>query len=174
VHQILHREGTSAGRKRVKSLMREASRTERACRVYCRTPSIGRFYESDRHIRLNQLVPAGLNQQWGAGLTYIQVGNEWRYLAVVLDVYSRKIIGWSLGSRKTADLTLQALRYALRVRTLNPRLIFYTDRGVEYGAHMIQSELDRHGIRPNMNRPNQCTDNAHMQSFFHSLKAKFI
>ena len=174
VHQALRREGISVGRKRVERLMREASLIGRAGRVYRRIPGIERFYERHRNIRLNQPAPTGLNQQWVADLTYIRVGNEWRYLAAVLDVYSRKVIGWSLGSRKTADLTLQALRYALRVRTLNPRLIFYTDRGVEYGAHMIQSELDRHGIRPNMNRPNQCTDNAHMQSFFHSLKAKFI
>ena len=60
------------------------------------------------------------------------------------------------------------------MRTPKPGLIFHTDRGVEYGAYLIQNELGRHGIRPSMNRPNQCTDNAHMESFFHSLKAEAI
>ena len=174
VHQALRREGISVGRKRVERLMREASLIGRAGRVYRRIPGIERFYERHRTIRLNQPAPTGLNQQWVADLTYIRVGNEWRYLAAVLDVYSRKVIGWSLGSRKTADLTLRALRHALRVRTPRPGLIFHTDRGVEYGAYLIQNELGRHGIQPSMNRPNQCTDNAHMESFFHSLKAEAI
>ena len=108
-----------------------------------------------------------------ADLTYIRLRNEWRYLAAVLDVYSRKVIGWSLlGSRKTSDLTLIALRHALRVRMPRPGLIFHTDRGVEYGVYLVQNELGRHGIRPSMNRPSHCTDNAHMESFFHSLKAE--
>ena len=170
----MRREGISVGRKRVERLMREASLIGRAGRIYRRIPGIERFYERHRNIRLNQPAPTGLNQQWVADLTYIRVGNEWRYLAAVLDAYSRKVIGWSLGSRKTADLTLRALRHALRVRKPKPGLIFHTDRGVEYGAYLIQNELGRHGIRPSMNRPNHCTDNAHMESFFHSLKAEVI
>ena len=121
----------SDGRKRVERPMREASLIGHAGRVYRRIPGIERFYERHRKIGLNQPAPTGLNQQWVADLTYIRVGNEWRYLAAVLDVYSRKVIGWSLGSRKTADLTLRALRHALRVRVPRPGLILHTDRGVE-------------------------------------------
>jgi transposase InsO family protein len=128
--------------------MTEASLIGRAGRVYRRIPGIERFYERHRNIRLNQPAPTELNQQWVADLTYIRVGNEWRYLAVVLDVYSRKVIRWSLGSRKTADLTLRALRHALRVRVPRPGLILHTDRGVEYEAYLSQNELGRHGFSP--------------------------
>mgnify|MGYP003700881263 CR=1 len=139
-----------------------------------RIPGIERFYECHRSIQLNQPAPTALNQQWVADITYTRVGNEWRYLAAVLDVYSRKVIGWSLGGRKTADLTLRALCHALRVSTAKPGLIFHTDRGVEYEPYLIQNELGRHGIQVSMNRPNQCTDNTHMESFFYSLKAELI
>ena len=162
------------GRKRVERLIHEASLIGCAGRIYRRIPGLRRFYERHNNIRLNQTAPKGLNQQWVANLTYIRVGNEWRYLAAVLDVYSRKVIGWSLGSRKTANLTLRALRHALRVRMPRPDLIFHKDRGVEYRAYLIRNELSRHGIRPSMNRPNQCMDNAHMESFSRSLKAEAI
>lgn len=89
-------------------------------------------------------------------------------------MYSRKVIGWSLGNRKTADLTLRALRHALRVRAPRPGLILHTDRGVEYEAYLSQNELGRRGIQPSMNRARQCTDKAHMESFFHRLKAEVI
>ena len=147
-------------RKRVERLMREASLVGRVAKLYRRVPGVERFYQRHKNLRLNRPAPTGVNQQWVADLTYIKVNRQWQYLAVVLDVYSRKVIGWSLGDRKTANLTLRALRHALRVRMPCSGLIFHTDRGVEYGAYLIQNELGRHGIRPSMNRPKHCTDNA--------------
>lgn len=154
--------------------MREAAIVGKAARLYRRIPGIEKFYTRYRNLRLAGAVPKGLDEQWVADLTYIRVRRDWRYLAVVMDVFSRRIIGWSLGKRKTAELTLRALKQALKVRKPRPGLIFHTDRGVEYGAHLIQNELQRRGIRPSMNRPGQCTDNAHMESFFHSLKTESI
>jgi len=154
--------------------MREASIVGKAATIYRRTPWVDKFYARYRNLRLKEPAPRGPDEQWVADLTYIRVGRDWRYLAVVMDVYSRRVIGWSLGERKTAELTLRALKQALRVRSPKPGLIFHTDRGVEYGAHLIQNELERRGIRPSMNRPGMCTDNAHMESFFHSLKAERI
>jgi len=174
VHQALRKKGIRVSKKRVERLMREASLVGRVAKIYRRVPGVERFYQRHKNLRLNTPAPTGVNQQWVADLTYIKVRQEWRYLAVVLDVYSRKVVGWSLGSRKTAELTLQALRHAIRVRKPAPGLIFHTDRGVEYGAYLIQNELGRHGIRASMNRPKQCTDNAHMESFFHSMKAEVI
>lgn len=150
VHQALRHEGIRVGRKRVERLMREASLVGRVAKLYRRVPGVERFYQRHKNLRLNMPAPTGVNQQWVADLTYIKVNRQWRYLAVVLDVYSRKVIGWSLGDRKTADLTLRALRHALRVRIPSSDLIFHTDRGVEYGAHLIQNELGRHGIRPSI------------------------
>lgn len=146
----------------------------KAARMYRRVPGIEKFYARYRNLRLEGPPPGGMDEQWVADLTYIRVGRDWHYLAVVMDAFSRRVIGWSLGQRKTAELTLRALKQALKVRTPKAKMIFHTDRGVEYGAYLIQNELKRHGIRPSMNRPGQCTDNAHMESFFHSLKTEQV
>lgn len=148
VHQALRHEGSGLARKRVERLMREASLVGRVAKLYRRVPGVERFYQRHKNLRLNRPAPTGVNQQWVADLTYIKVNRQWQYLAVVLDVYSRKVIGWSLGDRKTANLTLRVLRHALRVRMRCSVLIFHTDRGVEYVAYLTQSELGRHGIRP--------------------------
>lgn len=166
VHQALRRESISVGRKCVERLMREASLIGRAGRIYRRIPGIERFYERHRNIRLNQPAPTGLNQQWVADLTYIRIGNEWRYLAAVLDAYWRKVIGWSLGGRKTADLTLGALRIAGKGAQARVDLPHGPRR-------LIRGVSDPERVA-SMDRPNHCTDNAHMESFFHSLKAEVI
>lgn len=152
--------------------MREAGIVGKAARIYRRLPGLERFYYRYRNLRVDLPPPSGADQQWAADLTYIRVRGDWCYLAVVLDIYSRRVIGWSLGRNKTAELTGRALRHALRVRTPNTGLIFHTDRGVEYGAYAIQNELERRGFRPSMNRPGRCTDNAHVESFFHTLKCE--
>jgi len=131
-----------------------------------------RFYGRHANLRLNIPAPSAPDKQWVADLTYIKVAGNWMYLAVVMDLYSRRIVGWSLGSHKTAELTLRALRQTLSVRSPDAGLIFHTDRGVEYGAELIQNELQRHDSRHSMNRPGKCTDNAHMESFFHTLKSE--
>jgi transposase InsO family protein len=174
VHEALRREGLAIGKKRVARLMQEAGIAGRVATLYRRSPGTTRFYERHQNLRLDLPPPAGIDQVWVGDLTYIRVGRHWRYLAVVMDLYSRRVISWSLGERKTADLTWRALRQALRRRQPPPGLLFHTDRGVEYGAHLIQQELVRHGIRSSMNRPGCCTDNGHMESFFHSLKAEAI
>lgn len=174
VHQALARQGLGVARKRVERLMRVAGIVGKAATLYRRIPGMERFYLRHQNLRLRMPLPDGINQQWVADLTYIKVNKQWRYLAVIMDLYSRKVIGWSLGEQKTAELTLQALKQALRRRRPPQGLIFHTDRGVEYGARLIQNELQRHGIRSSMNRPGTCTDNAHVESFFHSLKAERI
>lgn len=174
VHQVLLREGLRVGRKRVERLMRDAGVVGKVTTLYRRVPGMERFYLKHQNLRLQLPVPDRIDQQWVGDLTYIKVGKQWQYLAVVMDVYSRKIIGWSLGAQKTAELTLRALKQALRHRKPSDGLLFHTDRGVEYGAYLIQNELQRRGIRSSMNRPGMCTDNAHMESFFHSLKAEKI
>lgn len=174
VHQALADEGIRVGKKRVERIMRDAGIVGKVTNLYRRTPGTTRFFHRHKNLKLDSPPPSAVDQQWAADVTYIKVGRHWRYLAAVLDVYSRRIIGWSLGSQRTAELTLRALKQALRHRQPSMGLIFHTDRGVEYGAYLFQNELKRHGIRSSMNRPGKCTDNAHMESFFHSLKAERI
>jgi putative transposase len=113
---------------------------------------------------------AGVQTQVVVGdVTYLKAGGRACFLAVVMDVYSRKVVGWALGADRTVNLTARAMRLALRTRALASGLIFHSDRGIEYGAYRYRDVLIAHSIRPSMNRPRCCQDNAHMESFFHSL-----
>ena len=154
--------------------MRDAQLVGRAATLYRRVPGLGRFFSRYSNLKMSMPAPTGIDQQWVADVTYIRVAGTWQFLAVVMDVYSRRIIGWSLSPSRTVELTLSALRHALRVRSPGPDLIFHSDRGSEYAAYSFQSELAKHGIRASMSRPGCCTDNAHMESFFHTAKAELI
>lgn len=172
IHQVLRRMNIRVGRKRVERLMREAGLVARVARIYRRMPGTTRFFMKHKNLKLTLPFPKSVDEQWVADLTYIKVSGRWRYLAVVMDLYSRRVIGWSLSEYKNAELTVKALRHALRHRLPKEGLIMHTDRGVEYGADLMQIELERYGIKASMNRPGVCTDNAHMESFFHSLKSE--
>lgn len=91
-----------------------------------------------------------------------------------MDVYSRRILGWSLCQNRTADDVLPLLKRVISRRRPDPGLIFHTDRGIEFMAYTIQEELSRHGLLRSYNRLGFCTDNAHMESFYHSLKGELI
>ena len=93
---------------------------------------------------------------------------------MVLDLYSRKVIGWSISKKRNVELTSTSLLAAIRRRNPEPGLIFHTDRGVEYRADRIKKILEKHGMEASMNRPGTCTDNAEMESFFHTLKGDLI
>lgn len=174
IHAALRDEGIKVNRKRVERLMRVSGLVGKAGRVYRRKALAEKFYTKMPNLRVNAPAPNGINQQWVGDLTYLKVGSEWRYLAVVMDLYSRRILGWSFGEYKTAELTRAALRQATQHRRLQQGLIFHTDRGSEYGAYLIQDELKRAGILSSMNRPKYVTDNAHMESFFQSMKTECI
>ena len=174
VHQALRREKWYVSRKRVERIMREAGLKARSARIYLRLGGFHYFFKSIENKRRDLPKPNGLNQHWVADLTYIRIKGKWHYLAVVLDLYSRRVIGWSRGRKKNVQLTGTALMMAIRKRKPKPGLIFHTDRGVEYRSYYIQSIHKRYGIVPSMNRPGQCTDNAEMESFFHTLKADLI
>jgi len=91
-----------------------------------------------------------------------------------MDRYSRRIVGWSLGRQKDARLTLAALSHAVVNRHPRPGLIFHTDRGIEYAAYAFRARLAGLGFVQSMNRPREVTDNAHMESFFHSMKTDVV
>jgi putative transposase len=107
-------------------------------------------------------------------VTYLKVKNQLQYLSAVLDLHSRRIIGLSLDVKRTTDVTKCTLASAIRMRKLSKGLMVYTDRGVEYRGAEYQKELRRYGILHSLSRPGKCTDNAHMESFFHSLKGELI
>ncbi len=115
-----------------------------------------------------------MGQVWVGDVTYLKVGTCWRYLAVVLDRHSRRVLGWELGSRRDLSLTLKGLNRAVSRRRSNPGLIFHSDRGVEYSAYAFRARLAALGIAQSMKRPREIGDNAFVESFFHSMKAEAI
>lgn len=151
--------------------MREAGLRARAARIYRISPGSHAFFQAVRNWARHHPVQRP-DQLWVADITYLKVGEQWRYLAVVMDRYTRRIVGWSLGAHKTPGLTLRALGRAIANREPAAGLIFHSDRGVEYAAYEFRTRLGALGIRQSMNRPGEPTDNAHMESFFHSLKTE--
>ena len=154
--------------------MRDNGVVGRLVMVTRRQPGLKRFKADGENLKRNEAAPNKPNQVWVGDVTYLKIAGKWRYLATVMDAYSRRVIGWSLGKDRTTRLTLAALRNALKGRVPRQGMIFHTDRGIEYTAYRFREELAKHGIRHSLNRPGNCTDNAHMESFFHTLKAELI
>ena len=174
VCRALKKRGVRCGENRVARLMRAAGLKGRVVKVTRRAPGVHRFYQATHNLRLDQPPPTAINQQWVGDVTYLKVNHKPCFMATVLDVYSRKVVGWALGRDRTVNLTERALKRAVRHRQPDPGLLFHSDRGIEYGAYRYRDALTRRGIRPSMNRPGHCQDNAHMESFFHSMKAEWI
>ena len=130
-----------------------------ACiRVYRAIPGLKHFFQNIDKQKLDEAT--GINQVW--------VGDQWRYLAVVMDWYSRRIIGWSLGRRRTVSLTLKALNLAVHNRCSTETLIFHSDRGIEYVGNDFRNRIKKLGFVQSINRPGRMNDNARMESFFGS------
>lgn len=173
VHEVLRREGVRCSNKRVARLMRERGLRARVSRLYRKGPGmVRRFFAKTGNLRLGEPLPTRTDQIWVGDLTYLRLGNRWRYLATVMDLFSRRIVGWTLSRNRTTEVTLRALKRAIAFRDPAPGLLFHSDRGIEYSAYVYQDFLKAKGIVPSMNRPRNCQDNAHMESFFHSLKAE--
>lgn len=172
VYKALRKRGETVNHKRVERIMQDAGLVGKAGRLYRRKALPENPCNRVGNIKRDLGAPTGPNEQWAGDVTYLKVKGEWHYLAVILDLYSRRVIGWELGVTRGASLTHSALKKALRHREVKPGLIFHSDRGSEYGAYLFQDELRKAGIRPSMNRPNHMTDNAHVESFFKTLKTE--
>ena len=114
------------------------------------------------------------NEKWTTDITYIWVEDQWLYLATVMDLYSRQIVGWSLDSSMTEQLVTAALRMAFQRRDIEPGLIIHSDRGVQYRSQKYIDFMKRNGVKPSMSRKGNCWDNAPMESFFSRLKVELI
>ena len=173
IHAALVQAGWPVGRKRVARLMRESGLTARSARIYRRTPGTRTFFAAipNRVLDVHTTAP---DQIWVGDVTYVKSAGQWRYLAVVMDRHSRRILGWSLAPRRDLPLTLAALNRALRRRRPAPGLIFHSDRGVEFSAYAFRARLAALGITQSRKRPREIGDNAFIESFFHTLKADVI
>jgi len=171
VHRVLRGQGETASENRVARVMHAHCIKARVATIRYTNKKLQDFYDRGRNEQL-ELELSGPDQVWVGDITYLKVGAVYRYLAVVMDKYSRRILGWAYGPRKDVALTLKALNRAAHARRPRPGLIFHTDRGVEYAAHLFKARLTQLGIKQSMNRPGKVTDNAFIESFFNSMKAE--
>jgi putative transposase len=174
VQAKLSQQGHVAGRRRVARLMRLNGLQGRSARNTRRSAPGQRVFFASNPNGQRKLQLSAPNQVWVGDVTYLRVNRQWRYMAAVMDKYSRRVLGWSLGRQRNAALTTQALQHAMRKREANPGLFFHTDRGREYAAFDFRRQLQRQGFVQSMNRPGKMNDNAHMESFFHSMKTEAL
>ncbi len=173
VHRALSRRGCRVSENRVARLMRVHGIRARVATIRYTNPAMQRYYAAIPNRQLDVALTHP-DQVWVGDITYLKVGGIYRYLAVVMDKYSRRVLGWAYGKRKDVALTLQALERAVRYRKPPPGLIFHTDRGIEYAAGIFKQRAAQLGIVQSMNRPGKVTDNAYIESFFHSMKTDIV
>lgn len=170
ITEALQQQGFEVGENRVARLMQANQVIARSATLYHANPGTHAFFTEIPN-RIRKLEATGPDQVWVGDITYLRVGSKWRYLAVVMDLFSRRILGWALGKNRKVDLTLRALNYAVRNRRPEASVYFHSDRGIEYAGLRYRRRLKDLGFIQSMNRPGKMTDNAQMESFFHSFKS---
>lgn len=162
--------GFPAGKERVERLMRENAIRARHKRRFKATTDSKHSLPVAPNLLDRNFAPAAPNQVWTADLTYIWTTEGWLYLAVVLDLFNREVVGWSLKPRMTADIVIDALTMAWFRRKPAPGLMHHSDRGSQYASHAFQARLKEYGMVCSMSRKGNCWDNAPTESFFNSFK----
>lgn len=163
IWQTLVQRGQRVGKHRVARLMRQHG-------IRAKTVKKWRATTDSRH----PFTVTHPNRVWAGDLSYVWTAEGWLYLAVVLDLYSRAVIGWAMGTRLTVDLTPQALTMAIHQRAPKAGLLHHSDRGSQYAATSYQQLLATHGIAASRSRRGNCWDNACVESFFGTLKRELI
>lgn len=175
IHAALKARGWTCGRKRVARLMREAHlRSVRQSKRRVHTTQSKHPYPVAANLLNRQFEAQRPNQKWVADITFIPTRKGWLYLAVVLDLFSRQIVGWAMSACCDATLVQNALQMALAHRQPAGELLHHSDRGSQYAAHDYQALLAQHHITVSMSRKGNCYDNAVMESFFRTLKAECV
>ena len=171
----LRKSGARHGRNRIARLMKQEGLCGRQKARY-RVQTTDSNH--DQPIAPNRLAEApkatAPNQIWVADITYIQTGENWLFLAAIMDLYSRKIIGWAMGEHIDTALILKALSMALLHRQPPANLLFHSDRGVQYASGDYRSALAQAGLVASMSRKGNCYDNAAMESFWSTLKLELV
>ncbi len=174
IHAELRDQGIYCSRKRVARLMRDNGLRAKAARKFKATTNSKHSYPVYPNLLEQNFAVVAPNKIWTADITYIWTGEGWLYLAIILDVYSRKIVGWSMNERMTRHLVMSALAMAYWQRKPKPGLIHHSDRGSQYASYDYQDMLKDFGMICSMSGTGNCYDNAITETVFHSLKMELI
>lgn len=174
IWNVLTQQGHAVGKHRVARLMRQAGLRAKTVRRWRATTQSNHQLPVAENTLNRQFAVAYPNQVWAGDITYVWTAEGWLYLAVVLDLYSRAVIGWAMSHRLTMDLAESALTMALANRRPQAGLLHHSDRGSQYAATKYQHLLTAHGITPSMSRRGNCWDNACVESFFGTLKRELV
>lgn len=172
IYKQLRADGFNCGLNRVARIMRKNGIQARMKKRFkITTDSSHKAPVADNILDRNFKVD-GPNKAWVSDITYIWTHAGWLYLCIVLDLYSRRIVGWSMSNRMKAGMVVSALEMASRNRHPEKGLIFHSDRGSQYASELVRKELINRGMIASMSRKGNCWDNACAESFFHSLKTE--
>lgn len=171
MYKELHRRGSDVGKGRVERLMRENAIKACSATMYRGGAGMMRYQgQLDSHVHKRNVTD--IDQVWVGDVTYLKMNGERRYLATVMDRYSRRLLGWAFGKTRTTELTRRAMDKALSVRKPGSVLYFHSDRGPEYIAGSYRKKLKKNGFIQSVNRRRRMTDNAHMESWYKTMKTE--
>lgn len=175
IHRALRKKGVRVGAKRIARLMRAAGLVTRQKRRFRRTTDSNHSNPIAPNVLERDFEPAAPNQAWAGDVTYIATGEGWSYLAVLLDLFSRRVVGWAMSTTNDTALALAALQGAVATRRTVPTgLVHHTDRGSPYTSDEYRNALKQYGMTPSMSRTGDCWDNAVSESFFATLRAELV
>jgi len=174
IYQVMRNLGLMCSLNRVARLMRAEGLCAKQSRRFRSTTKRNKAHRAAPNLLKRDFRAERLNQKWLADITYISTLEGWLYLAAILDLFSRRIVGWAMSDRMTTDLTLRALHMAIGQRRPSPGLIHHSDQGSQYTDGRYQAVLAAHGFQASMNGVGSWYDNAPMESFFATLKSEHV
>ncbi len=174
IHATLQRGGTVCSEKRVSRLMRAQGFAGKTRRRFIKTTVSDPGQPVAANLLARDFKPTQPNQVWSSDLTYIPTTEGWLYLAVTLDLYARRVVGWAMEATMPAELPLRALQMAIDRRNPVAGLLHHSDRGSQYTSGLFQTALTGRGMLCSMSRKGECWDNAVSESFFETLKRELV
>jgi putative transposase len=174
VTKELKAQGKKAAENRIGKLMKAEGCRAKAARKFKATTDSSHSRPVAPNTLDRDFTATAPNQKWVGDITYLWTMEGWLYLAVVIDLFSRKVVGWSLQERMTSELVCSAMRMAVKTRGCLATTLCHFDRGSQYASDVFQALLKRHGFECSMSRKGNCWDNAVAESFFHSLKVEAV
>jgi len=174
IHRDLLKIGLRCGKKRVERLMKELGIKAKHKKKYKATTDSWHDNPVAENLLNQNFNVFALNQCWVSDITYIYTKEGWLYLSIIMDLFSRKIVGWAMEKRLTKDLVIKALKMAVINRRPGSKLLMHSDRGSQYASFEYQGLLKKNGMICSMSRKGNCYDNAVMESFFHTLKVELV